>query len=52
MSTSMRLLYQKGLLCGKEMMREKGDRVTGAIRTVETADYNRIDAAAYSATHC
>lgn len=45
----MRLLYQKGLLCGNEMLRcnqrqrEKRDRVRGAIRTEETADNSLID---------
>lgn len=40
----MRLLYQKGLLCGNEMpgcyqrLREQTDRVRVAIRTEETAD--------------
>lgn len=54
----MRLLYQKGLLCGNEMLRcnqrlgEKRDRVRGAIRTEETADNSLIDGVAYSVTHC
>lgn len=54
----MRLLYQKGLFCGDEMLRcnqrleEKRDRVRGAIRTEETVDNSLIDGVAYSATCC
>lgn len=53
----MRLLYQKGLLCGGATLRPKAageerDGVRGAIRTEETADNSLIDGVAYLVTHC
>lgn len=54
----MRLLYQKGLLRGNEMLccdqrlQKKTDGVRGAIRTEETTDNSPADGVAYSVTHC